>query len=81
MKSTKCHVKQSGFYLHSGKPAELGSGMSFRKMILAAMAHGSRDKEEVLTEKAATENFNQSYEYKVKEQTKEVSEVKWREAQ
>lgn len=55
--------------------------MSFRKMILAAMAHRSRDKEEVLTEKAVTENLNQSYEYKVKEQTKEVSEVKWREAQ
>lgn len=52
--------------------------MSFRKMILAAMAHGPRDKEEVLTEK---ENLNQSYEYKVKEQAKEVSEVKWREAQ
>lgn len=50
-------------------------------MILAAMAHGPREKEEVLTEKAATDNLKQSYEYKVKEQAKEVSEVKRREAQ
>lgn len=45
--------------------------MSFRKIFLAAMKNGQRDKEEEIIKKATTENLNRSYGYKMVE----VSEV------